>query len=227
MSFGEHPAADVRLRALALLETCSTVDADICGQATTFKVGAPGRHWVQNSLAALAAVQAVGGDLGRAVLALANLDPGPGRGRRLSVDTPDGAFDVIDDSYNANPVSMKAALAVLGASHPPGRGRRIAVLGDMRELGTASQSLHAALAAAVDSAGVDLVFTVGHQARALHAALPPARRGGHADAPFEAAAQAIQAVRPGDTVLVKGSNATGLGAVVEALAALTQRRGAA
>lgn len=220
-SFGEHSASLARLQRLETLETCSTASAQVFGQAVTFKVGAPGRHLVQNALAALAAVHVVGGDLGRAALVLARLASGPGRGRRVSVEGADGSFEVIDDSYNANPASVRAALAVLNGTRPRGRGRRIAVLGDMRELGAESRRLHVALVP--DLARVDLVYTVGSEAQALSTALPSSRRGGHALDASEAAEQVVRAVRSGDTVLVKGSNSVGMGVVVDALAALSVR----
>ena len=220
-SFGEHSASLARLQRLETLETCSTASAQVFGQAVTFKVGAPGRHLVQNALAALAAVHVVGGDLGRAALVLARLASGPGRGRRVSVEGADGSFEVIDDSYNANPASVRAALAVLNGTRPRGRGRRIAVLGDMRELGAESRRLHVALVP--DLARVDLVYTVGSEAQALSTALPSSRRGGHALHASEAAEQVVRAVRSGDTVLVKGSNSVGMGVVVDALAALSVR----
>ena len=220
-SFGEHSASLARLQRLETLETCSTASAQVFGQAVAFKVGAPGRHLVQNALAALAAVHVVGGDLGRAALVLARLASGPGRGRRVSVEGADGSFEVIDDSYNANPASVRAALAVLNGTRPRGRGRRIAVLGDMRELGAESRRLHVALVP--DLARVDLVYTVGSEAQALSTALPSSRRGGHALDASEAAEQVVRAVRSGDTVLVKGSNSVGMGVVVDALAALSVR----
>ena len=221
LTFGEHDAADARATKVALLDDCSTVSASICGELVTYKVGAPGRHWVMNSLAVLAAVHTLGADLGLAALALARVDPGPGRGRRLRVTLAGGPFEVIDESYNANPASMRAALEVLGRAQVKGRGRRIAVLGDMRELGHNSGRLHADLARVAEESGVDLVYTVGKDIEDLDQALSPARRGGHAAQPAECAALVAEAVRPGDVILVKGSQATGMAAVTRALSALS------
>jgi UDP-N-acetylmuramoyl-tripeptide--D-alanyl-D-alanine ligase len=221
LGFGEHGESDARVHKLALLDDCSTVSATICGEAATYKIGAPGRHWVMNSLAVLAAVHTLGADLGLAALAMARVDPGPGRGRRLRVALAGGPFEVIDESYNANPASMRAALEVLGRAQVKGRGRRIAVLGDMRELGSRSGPLHADLARVAEESGVDLVYTVGEDIEELDHALSPARRGGHAAQPSEAAALLAEVVRPGDVVLVKGSQATGMAAVTRALSGLS------
>jgi UDP-N-acetylmuramoyl-tripeptide--D-alanyl-D-alanine ligase len=225
VSFGEHPEADARVLKHALLDDCSTVLANICGEPATYKVAAPGHHWVMNSLAVLAAVHTLGADLGLAALAMARVDPGPGRGRRLRVTLAGGPFEVIDESYNANPASMRAALEVLGRAQVKGRGRRIAVLGDMRELGTRSGRLHADLARIAEESGVDLVYTVGEDIEELDNALSPARRGGHASQPSEAAALLAEIVRPGDVVLVKGSQAIGMAAVTRALSGLAVSNG--
>ena len=221
ITFGTHEHAHARMQKVALLDDCSTVAANICGDAVTYKIGAPGRHWVMNSLAVLAVVHALGADLGLAALALARVDPGPGRGRRLRVTLAGGPFELIDESYNANPASMRAALEVLGRAQVTGRGRRIAVLGDMLELGGNSGRLHADLARVAEESGVDLVYTVGEEIEELDQALSPARRGGHAAQPSEAAALLAEVVRPGDVILVKGSQATGMAAVTRALAALS------
>ena len=223
VGFGSDPGSDARLEKHALLDTCSTVSARIGGEKVTYKVGVPGRHWVLNSLAVLAAVVALGADLGRAALAMARVDAGPGRGRRTRVGIADGAFQVIDESYNANPASARAAIEVLGATDAPGRGRRIAVLGDMLELGPEARRLHEGLATAVEESGVDVVFTVGDLSRALQDALPRRYRGGHADDAQGAADEVVRMVKPGDTVLVKGSQAVGMAVVVDALEALAGR----
>lgn len=223
VGFGSDAGADARLEKQALLETCSTVSARICGEPVTYKVGAPGRHWVLNTLVVLAAVAILGADLGRAALAMARVDPGPGRGRRTRVGTADGTFEIIDESYNANPASARAAIEVLGAVDLPRRGRRIAVLGDMLELGPEARRLHEGLAAAVEESGVDVVFTVGDLARTLHDVLPQRYRGGHADDAQGAADEVVRIVKPGDAVLVKGSHPVGMVVVVDALAALAGR----
>ena len=196
VSFGTAAGADARAERIALLDDCSTVSARVCGDTVTYKVGAPGRHWVLNSLAVLAAVKLLDADIGRAALALARVDPGPGRGRRIKAMVPGGTIEIIDESYNANPASMRAALEVLGRSEVKGRGRRIAVLGDMRELGADSGRLHAELARIAEETGIDLVFTVGEDSEELDSALPKARRAGHASLPADAAGPPLTASKP-------------------------------
>ena len=224
IGFGAHPQAEARVLEYALLDDGSTVSAEIRGEKVTYKVGTPGRHWVQNSLAVLAAVQALGADLGRAALALCHIDPGLGRGRRIQVVMPDGAFGLIDESYNANPASMRAALQVLSSANVGTGGRRIAVLGDMLELGHESAAMHVELAAEVERQGVDLVFTIGRGAEVLYHALSEKRRGAHFGSADLAADHVVRAVRSSDVVLVKGSQAIGLTAVTHALTALSERR---
>jgi len=217
IGFGVDDQADARLIAHHAAEGGTQVSADIRGCAIEYTVGAPGVHWVRNSLAVLAAVDAIGANLELAGQAMAHVEPGPGRGTKITVHAAAGFFGVIDDSYNANPASVRAALGVL-AGHSG--GRRILALGDMGELGRKSQSLHAGLADAILSAHVDMVFTVGTHTRALDSILPANLRGGHFETSDGAAPIIAEAARPGDTILVKGSNAVGMGAVVNALAAL-------
>jgi UDP-N-acetylmuramoyl-tripeptide--D-alanyl-D-alanine ligase len=131
------------------------------GETVSYRLGAPGRHLVLNSLAVLAAAQLAGGDLARAAMALANLEPQKGRGVRFKLEAPDGIITVIDESYNANPASVRAALALLAQAKPGRGGRRIAVLGDMLELGDESPRLHAELAGAVDESGTNIVYACG------------------------------------------------------------------
>ena len=171
-----------------------------------------------NSLAVLGAVEAAGADLDKALLELARLAPLKGRGAREEIALPGGGhFALIDDSYNANPSSLRAALAVLGASRPGSGGRRIAVLGDMLELGDEAERLHARMAAPIAEAGVDLVFSCGSLMAALAEALPPAQRGGHASDSQALAPEVVAALGPGDVVLVKGSLGSRMALVVEAL----------
>jgi len=143
VSFGEHAQADARLMRVSLQPDFSTVEATILGSLVNYKLGAPGRHLAMNSLAVLAAVSLAGADLALAALALANWKPPAGRGARIVLSVPGGDILVIDESYNANPASMRAALALLGQAKIGAQGRRIAVLGDMLELGEAGPRLHA------------------------------------------------------------------------------------
>jgi UDP-N-acetylmuramoyl-tripeptide--D-alanyl-D-alanine ligase len=193
------------------------VQARILGADVTYKLGAPGRHIVLNSLAVLAAVSLTGGDLALAALALAELKPAAGRGLRIMLDLSGGRALLIDESYNANPASMRAALALLGQSDVGARGRRIAVLGDMLELGERGADLHRALADPVVSHGVDLVFCCGPLMHALWEALPSERRGGYAESSGALESQVLAAIRPGDALMVKGSLGSRMAPIVKTL----------
>ncbi|MGB6861270.1 MAG: UDP-N-acetylmuramoylalanyl-D-glutamyl-2,6-diaminopimelate--D-alanyl-D-alanine ligase [Pseudolabrys sp.] len=217
VSFGEHAAADARLVQFSLQADGSTVEARILGQTVTYKVGAPGRHLVLNSLAVLAAVSLVGADLALAALALNNLKPASGRGARTMLSVPGGKALLIDESYNANPASMRAAIALLGGAPVGKRGRRIAVLGDMLELGPAGAELHRALADTIEAAEIDLVFCSGPLMRALWEALPSRARGGYAETAAGLESTVLAAIQAGDAVMVKGSLGSRMGPIVRAL----------
>ena len=215
--FGEHKGAPLHLEAVSLKENCSCVTATILGEKVAYKLGAPGRHIVQNSLAVMGAVALLGGDLARAALALAEMKPPKGRGQRHTLRVRGGRATLIDEAYNANPASMRAVIALLGQVKPGNRGRRIAVLGDMLELGAEGPAMHAALAAPLAEAHVDLVFAAGPLMHSLWEALPSARRGGYAESAAKLEAQLVSALVPGDVLMVKGSNASGMGRVVDTL----------
>ncbi len=214
VTFGLGEGADVRATDHVLHADCTTATAVIGGRKLMFRIGTPGRHWLSNALAVLAAVDAVGGDLALAGLALADLGGLPGRGERFAVACGAGTATIIDESYNANPASMAAALAVLGATPVAGAGKRRVVLGAMKELGAESDAFHAALAAPIEAAGVGHAILVGAEMAPLAAALPR-----HIPATLVAdAAAALAAVRgslaAGDVLLVKGSNSVRLGTLV-------------
>lgn len=217
VSFGEHKDADALLLRLSLQADCSTVEARILGQTVTYKLGAPGRHLVLNSLAVLTAVSLVGADLALAALALNNLRPASGRGTRTVLTVPGGNALLIDESYNANPASMQAAIALLGQVPVGQRGRRIAVLGDMLELGPTAAELHRALAKAIEAANVDLVFCSGPLMRALWEALPSRARGGYSETAAGLEPMVVSAIRADDAVMVKGSLGSKMGPIVRAL----------
>jgi len=217
VGFGEHAQADARLIDTALLSDRSTVRATILGDDVTYKLGAPGRHLVLNSLAVLAAATLAGADLAMAALALADLEPPSGRGRRIPLELVGGKALLIDESYNANPASMRAALEVLGRA-PIGRnGRRIAVLGDMLELGPDGPELHRGLAEAISAARIDVVYCAGPLMRELWEALPATQRGGYAEAAADLEDEIAGVMHPGDAVMVKGSNGIRMGPLVDAL----------
>jgi UDP-N-acetylmuramoyl-tripeptide--D-alanyl-D-alanine ligase len=224
VSFGEHEKADARLMKCALHAGCSTIQANILGTDLAYKIGAPGRHLVHNSLAVLATAMLVGADLALAALALSELKPTAGRGASIEVDLPGGPALVIDDSYNANPASVAASLALLGQTAIGPRGRRIAVLGDMLELGPRGRALHRGLIKPVLANAVDLVFCCGPLMRALWQALPASRRGGYAEDSAALEAQVLSAIRAGDAVMVKGSLGSRMAPIVKALQRLSVRQ---
>lgn len=219
ISFGESEAADVRLLGCSLKPDVSTVDASVMGRPVTYKLGSPGKHIVLNSLAVLAAVEALGADLALAALALGDLVPPAGRGARQTLQAPSGPFTLIDESYNGNPASMKAAIENLGRMPVAGRGRRIAVLGDMLELGESAPALHKGLADAVTGNGVDLVFACGPLMRTLYDALPSHRRGAYAAQASGLEPHVLDAIRGGDVITVKGSLGSRMGPIVKAVTA--------
>jgi UDP-N-acetylmuramoyl-tripeptide--D-alanyl-D-alanine ligase len=217
VTFGEDAKADSRLTRFSLQPDSSTIEADILGQHVTYKLGAPGKHLVLNSLAVLTAAALAGADLALAALALDRLESATGRGARMTLSLPSGSALLIDESYNANPASMRAAIALLGQAPVGPRGRRIAVLGDMLELGDQGNQLHGALAAPIEAAHIDLVYCSGPQMRALWEALPSGRRGGYAETAAALEPSVLDAIRAGDAVMVKGSLGSKMGPIVKAL----------
>ena len=217
VTFGEQVGCDARLSHCVLNAESSSVQAVILGDEVTYKLGAPGRHLVLNSLAVLAAAKLAGADLALSALELANLQPAQGRGTRITLHVPGGTAVLIDESYNANPVSMRAAIALLGQANLGPRGRRIAVLGDMLELGPQSGLLHRELADSLVQNGVDLVFCSGPEMQNLWDALPPNRRGGYAVSSGALEPHVLDAVTSGDAVMVKGSNGSKMAPIVKAL----------
>ena len=175
---------------------------------------------VANSVAALAAADVVGADLDAAAHALEHLRAFDGRGVATRIEAPFGAFMLVDDAYNANPASMAAAFATLGARRPGQGGRRIAALGDMLELGPDERAYHAGLAAPLQQAGVELVFAAGPRMAALMEALPQPMRGGYAETADALIPVIKGSLRAGDIVLVKGSNGSRMSRVVSALSRL-------
>ena len=214
-SFGSAPDADWRLLEAEWGAEESRLVIAAGDRPIRCRLSLAGRHWAMNAVGVLAAIEALGGDVEAAVAGLAELEAPAGRGRRLRVPVAGGELLLLDESYNANPASMRAALEVLGRQP----GRRIAVLGDMAELGPRSPELHAALAAAVVEAEVARVFTCGVFMRELRAALPVERRAAHAASAAELLPALRRELRPGDVVLVKGSLASGMGRIVDALQA--------
>jgi UDP-N-acetylmuramoyl-tripeptide--D-alanyl-D-alanine ligase len=209
LTFGTPQGCDARLIACEEGPDSVRLKAEIQGQPVEAVLGAPGRHIAYNALAALLTVSAAGGDVLNAAAALKEFSALKGRGARLKA----GGVEIIDESYNANPASMEAALALLAKA----KGRRVAVLGDMLEMGPEGAALHAGLAPAL--AAADLVFLCGPLMQSLWQALPPHRRTAYAPDSAGLAPQVAAAVKPGDTVLVKGSNGSRMSVIIDALKA--------
>lgn len=217
VTFGDDRSADAALVSFQDRGPGSQVAADICGRRLTFTLGSPGRHLAINSLAVLAAVHAAGGDVKTAAAALGALSAPAGRGARTVLEVEGGTALLIDESYNANPVSMAAALAMLGASEPQKGGRRIAVLGDMLELGENTAHYHRKLAPMVARARADIALLSGPHMAELVKELPNSICISHAKTAAENEAKLLEEVRCGDVVMVKGSLGSRLGPLVEAL----------
>ncbi len=217
VGFGRAADAEAKLERSVLHADCSCITATVLGEPVIYKLGMPGEHMVLNSLAALAAVKLGGADLARASLALAAAQPAKGRGVQSLLKAPGGRLLLIDESYNANPVSVRAALALLKRAEPGKSGRRIAVLGDMLELGEQGAALHAELAGAVDEARVDVLYASGPLMAHLWNRTPPHRRGAYADKSDGLAAALLGGLRAGDVVMVKGSLGSRMGPLVEAI----------
>lgn len=217
VAFGADPRAGVRLENCLLAERESTVEVSLGKTILRYRLPLAGRHWVMNSLAALAAVVAVGADPQPALAAFARLEAPPGRGRRYDLPWRGGRLSLIDESYNASPPAMRAALSVLARIAPEEGGRRMAVLGDMLELGAAAPRLHRELLDPIEEAGVDRVFLIGREMEALDAVLPAGRRGGFWPSAAEAIGSILSDLRAGDVVMVKASHGVHAGRIVETL----------
>ncbi|MFO1116301.1 MAG: UDP-N-acetylmuramoylalanyl-D-glutamyl-2,6-diaminopimelate--D-alanyl-D-alanine ligase [Beijerinckiaceae bacterium] len=216
LTFGEDGQADATLTSCNVFGDTTRVQATVLGRKVSYTIGAPGKHVALNSLAVLLAAQAVGVNVDAAAAALEAFSSPDGRGRRERVAVAGGDIRLIDESYNANPASMRAALDLLGAAEGK---RKVAILGDMLELGGQARALHAAVASDIERNEIDTVYAAGPLMQALYEAIPAARRGAHA--PDAATLQPIvlEALRPGDVVMIKGSNGSRMGPLVAAIRA--------
>ena len=219
--FGTQAGHDARLLDFRPDAEGAAVSAELFGRRIDYRLAQSGVHWGLNSLCVLLMLDALDVPLETGLQALAGFQPLAGRGQTRTVTTPDGAFTLIDESYNANPLSMAAGFKSLGARAVS--GRRVVVLTDMLELGDQSRSLHEGLAGPIDAAGLDLIHLAGPQMRWLYDALPVSRRGLWRETAAELAAEAALLVAPGDVVMVKGSNGSKASLVAKALAALQGR----
>lgn len=221
--FGSDPGGDAVLVDFRPDPEGADVTARIWGEEITYRLAQPGFHWGPNSLATLLMLEALDVPMPTALEALASFRPLAGRGAARQVAVPGGSFLLIDESYNANPISMVAGFRNLGARRDVA-GRRIVVLTDMLELGDQSQALHAGLAEPIIQAEIDLVFTAGKAMQSLDQALPAEKRGGWAEDAAALAPAVTAAVRPGDVVMVKGSNGSRASLIAKALAEMGAAR---
>ncbi len=219
VGFGRHEAAEARLVSCDLQDAGSDVAALIHGRRIEYRLGAAGEHWVLNSVAALGVIDAIGADVVTAATVLAGVKASPGRGARRMLKFGEGTIELLDESYNANPVSVRAMLAVLSQTEPQPGGRRILALGDMRELGEGADGYHAGLADAVAASGAAQVFLCGPHMQALWHRLEPSQRGAHRADSAALAGDIPAVLRAGDVVAVKGSLGSKMKIVVDAIVA--------
>jgi UDP-N-acetylmuramoyl-tripeptide--D-alanyl-D-alanine ligase len=221
LSFGRDAKAEGRLLAIAPMDDGSRVSVEIMGQKLTYMIGTPGEHIAFNSVGCLLTAAAAGADVVAAAESLISYRPPQGRGTQqiLALNAHE-QFTLIDESYNASPIAVQAALKVLAGLTPTGQGRRIAILGDMRELGPSSPSFHADLARDAADCQIDVVHCCGPLMKYLHDALPGSRRGLYAPSSRELAPLLAATLRAGDIVMVKGSLGSHMKLVVEALQGL-------
>lgn len=217
-SFGEAEFANYRLLDLHMLPDCSCLTMNIGDQEAMVKIGAPGRHIVQNCLAVIGAAHLVGADIARIVMALSGFSAESGRGARYQLELPTGgSFTLIDESYNANPVSMRAALELLSAAETGPRGRSIAVLGDMLELGKHSAKLHRDLAEPIQEAGINPIFLLGAEMKPLAQDLKNYLNVHYKRNVDEILPLVLAEVSKGDVIMIKSSNSIGSSRIVGAL----------
>jgi UDP-N-acetylmuramoyl-tripeptide--D-alanyl-D-alanine ligase len=219
LDFGIESAAAIRIVDFDTDAQGSRGRVNVMGVTVPFRLAASGAHWAWNAAAVFAACAASGLDARDVADALSDVDAERGRGQALTIELPGGGhFTLLDDAYNANPVSMAAAISSLAAVSPGPDGRRIAILGEMLELGPQAAQLHADLATPLTEACVDAVYACGSLMRNLHDALPDSVQAGYSQSADEAFERLKSVIRPGDVVLVKGSNASGLHKIATALA---------
>jgi UDP-N-acetylmuramoyl-tripeptide--D-alanyl-D-alanine ligase len=223
LTFGTNEACDARILAVVEGQDGRIATAGILGEQVSWRISEPGAHWISNGLCALTLAVLAGGNLRAGADALSQFGAIDGRGVTKAITLPGGGFfTLVDEAYNANPASMAEAIKTLS-----GRAglRRIAVLGDMLELGERENSYHAAIADDLEAAGTDLVFCSGPRMKHLWDALPPSRAGAYAETAIQLAPLVVKAVEAGDVLMVKGSNGSKMADVVRALSALTALSG--
>lgn len=219
-SFGSGRDNDVALISCTPSDNGSEITAEAFGETFRYTIRLPGLHQVLNSLAVVGTLKALNTDVPTALQGMAQLPVPKGRGQRYTIPWKGGSFLLIDDAYNANPDSMRAAIRVLGSLKPEGKGRRIAVLGDMRELGEFAVGLHKGLAVDLIENGVDLLYAVGPNMKELYENIPTQVCGKKTDTSAEMADFIADEINPDDIVLVKGSFGSRMAVIVDALKSL-------
>ncbi len=228
-SFGKHEDSDARLNNCLVASNGTRISATILGEEYEFTLKDAGEHIALNALSVLLSVKLLGGEVKQAINALKGIEPPAGRGKReyINVGDPSNPVTLIDESYNASPVAMEAAFKVMALIDPGRGGRRIAILGDMYELGNNAPQIHRDLALPLQAAGVDLVYTCGTLMKNLYDAIPEQNRGAHSEDSPELAQIVPDVLVPGDVVLIKGSRGGGkiprMQVVVEALRELPKK----
>jgi UDP-N-acetylmuramoyl-tripeptide--D-alanyl-D-alanine ligase len=218
LSFGSTVGVDAQLLDYTAEAESGFIQAQIFGKPLRFRIGAAGLHYAFNALGTLLAAHAAGADMATCAAALAAYHPPSGRGARQTIPLPQGGMiTLIDESYNASPVATRAAIQTLGQTTPSKNGRRIAVLGDMRELGATAPQLHADLATPLSEAKIDQLYCCGHIIEGLFATVPSAMRGAYASDSKTLAPKVAAALRDGDVVLVKGSKSVHMELIITAL----------
>ncbi|MCK5295311.1 MAG: UDP-N-acetylmuramoyl-tripeptide--D-alanyl-D-alanine ligase, partial [Alphaproteobacteria bacterium] len=217
LTFGSSKEADIQLVEYKTKSDGIHVSASVCGNQIDFSMPVTGYHWASNSLGVLAVIKALNLSIPKALETLSSIVPPKGRGNSHIVDFDNGTIQVIDDTYNANPDSMRAAIDALEQTSIKNKGRRIAVIGDMLELGSESIKMHVSIAEYVATKQIDLVFASGTNMKAMFDALPKQKRGDFAENSKELAQKVIKAVKVNDVIMVKGSRGSRMEYVVKAL----------
>jgi UDP-N-acetylmuramoyl-tripeptide--D-alanyl-D-alanine ligase len=215
--FGEAPDTEINLKNITLKPQSSDALVTIQGHIKQISLPVPGRHWVQNVLAVLGAVELVGGDVDKAVRALHLLKAPSGRGVQMTLECEGGSFVLVDESYNASPIAVQAALKVLGKMEMSKGGRKIAVLGDMRELGEKTTEIHASLANDLSENEIDMLYACGPNMKHLFNAVSPPRQAGYASSSDELVEDVLRTVQASDVVLIKGSLGSKMKVILDAL----------
>jgi len=218
--FGVHSLSNARFLAADPTPTGQHVQASIGSKHLKYHLNMRGRHWAINTLGVLAAVASLGADLDAAAQAFITVKPPKGRGRAHTIKSEDGLFTIIDETYNASPVAVRAAMNVLKSITPGRGGRRVVVLGDMLELGDDAEKEHMSLVNDITAHDFDLVFACGQHMPGILAGLPDDMRGGSADNSDDLAGLVTKRVRSGDLVLIKGSFGSQMGKVIDRLKAM-------